>query len=699
VNGHSTATPQFVQQFDEVPAFWQYLQGLSPDDLITELIQNELDARSTHTRIVFHPDKLICEGNGVSVDADGWTRLAFIRGAGDRAPRKRYQLGVKNHGLKACFTIGDEIWIQSDGKRVIQTLYKNGAGAAPSPGAYEHPGPDVTAPQRGCRVVVPYRTTRLRPSNGEVFDFAVPSQESLERLFRQAYIHMPERFIGALVPGVREAYMLEISHYGMSNIIFRFSCSYLKGKRTKPYFRRKCEVSGDLPSESLGVMLQEHCYRWAVRHPEDVDREIPRFYAAGKQKFFIEIAWKVTARGVPVSQAGRRWYPITYALDSDAALMGMGVHVSAPYVSDPQRHGAAIQNPFNDYVDQCAREKLIEILKRHIVPKHGASALCLLYNPTTVSDFDADAVDDPLVPLIDQLIDLRAVPLAHAFSRSRRHISSRKRSDRTVRLFGPRVDKNGNVRRVLVPVLTWESQISEALTSLCPVHQDVIHPDVPSPIVARLAQGACKDWSTAYVTFDEKDVAQRWMADPKAYFPWDADVDWQAEFANPSRTQEYMDIVFRAIGNDSFRDDALIKALQCEARVPDSKQVPRSGCHSIYRLRSAGQFSTAHCHSSATLGTLQASPLEQKRVETTSPDVRRVPEASQYGKCLGGASHVVLGMAGRESQEGAQAHLGTARSTTRLARPHGRTPPYRRLVLATEESDETHSRREPPYST
>lgn len=574
MNGHSTATPQFVQHFDEVPAFWLYLKGLSQDDLITELVQNELDALSTHTRIVFHPDKLICEGNGVHVDTDGWTRLAFIRGAGDKAPRKRDQLGVKNHGLKACFTIGDEIWIQSDGKRTIQTLYMNGTSAAPSPGAYPHPVPDATAPQRGCRVVVPYRKTRLHPGTGEVFDFDVPSQESLEGLFRKAYIHMPERFIGALVPGVREEYVLEITHHGIGTVIFRFSCSHIKGKRTKPYFRRKCEVSGDLPSKSSGIVLQEHCYRWAVRHPEDIDREIPGFYAAGKNRFFIEIAWKVTVRGGPVSEAGRKRYPIAYALASDAALTGMGVHVSAPYVSDPQRHGAA-KDSFNDYVDECAREKLIELLKRHIVPKHGASALCLLYNAATVSDRNVGAEDDPLVPLIDQLINARAVPLANALSRPRQHILPRKRSDRTVRLFGPRVDKQGNVRRVLVPVLTWESQISEALTHLCPVHQDVIHPDVPSPIVARLAQGAYKGWETAYVTFNEHDVAQRWMADPKASFPWDADTDWREEFSNPSRTQEYMDIIFRAIGNDSFRDDALIKALQREARVPDSKRVPR----------------------------------------------------------------------------------------------------------------------------
>src|SRR6266705_3073210 len=60
-----------------------------------------------------------------------------------------------------------------------------------------------------------------------------------------------------------------------------------------------------------------------------------------------------------------------------------------------------------------------------------------------------------------------------------------------------------------------------------------------------------------------------------AAFSWDADLDWRAEFSDPSRTQEYMDIVFKAISNDSWRDDALIEALQREARVPDSKRVPR----------------------------------------------------------------------------------------------------------------------------
>ena len=35
----------FVQQFDSVPQFWQFIRGLRFDDLLVELIQNELDAK------------------------------------------------------------------------------------------------------------------------------------------------------------------------------------------------------------------------------------------------------------------------------------------------------------------------------------------------------------------------------------------------------------------------------------------------------------------------------------------------------------------------------------------------------------------------------------------------------------------------------------------------------------------------------
>ena len=54
-------TPHYVQRFDSVPQFWQFLKGLRPDDLIVELIQNDLDANAKHTSISFEPDRLVCQ--------------------------------------------------------------------------------------------------------------------------------------------------------------------------------------------------------------------------------------------------------------------------------------------------------------------------------------------------------------------------------------------------------------------------------------------------------------------------------------------------------------------------------------------------------------------------------------------------------------------------------------------------------------
>ena len=72
----------FVQQFDSVPQFWQFIRGLRFDDLLVELIQNELDANASRTSITFTPDRLICQGDGEPVSEDGWLRLTYVMGAG-----------------------------------------------------------------------------------------------------------------------------------------------------------------------------------------------------------------------------------------------------------------------------------------------------------------------------------------------------------------------------------------------------------------------------------------------------------------------------------------------------------------------------------------------------------------------------------------------------------------------------------------
>jgi hypothetical protein len=82
-------------------------------------------------------------------------RFAISAGRAKKLRVSATRIGVKNHGLKTCFTVGDEILIQSEGKRFKQTLYRYGVNAAPTPGAFKFPEPDASAPEEGCRIEVP----------------------------------------------------------------------------------------------------------------------------------------------------------------------------------------------------------------------------------------------------------------------------------------------------------------------------------------------------------------------------------------------------------------------------------------------------------------------------------------------------------------------------------------------------------------
>ena len=76
--------PEYKGIVDVAGAVRQFLLNTSESDLIVELLQNELDARSSHTVLRVHNDRLVCEGNGRKIEAEGWKRLKFILAAGRR---------------------------------------------------------------------------------------------------------------------------------------------------------------------------------------------------------------------------------------------------------------------------------------------------------------------------------------------------------------------------------------------------------------------------------------------------------------------------------------------------------------------------------------------------------------------------------------------------------------------------------------
>ncbi|MGR4001097.1 MAG: hypothetical protein OD811_04840, partial [Alphaproteobacteria bacterium] len=253
---------EFVFKVDQTPIFWAFLNDLDRKDLFAELVQNDLDQGATRTIISFEKTQMTCEGNGKPIDAAGWARLTYIQGAGDEVVAKQGGVGVKNHGLKVAFTIGDEIRILSDAKEITQTLYKHGRDRAPSPGAHPEARENPQPPFKGCRIIVTYRDKDLMPQEGEAITLGAVSEQDIENLFKSACSRAPEQFAGIISPDSIPQYELVLRHWRLGEALFVFSCiratKIPKHKRMK-VFRRHCKVSGDVPD--LPADLHERAVR------------------------------------------------------------------------------------------------------------------------------------------------------------------------------------------------------------------------------------------------------------------------------------------------------------------------------------------------------------------------------------------------------------------------------------------------------
>ncbi|HEC64712.1 MAG TPA: hypothetical protein ENI23_05430 [bacterium] len=551
----------FVTKFDEVPGFWQFINGLRSDDIITELLQNELDAEAEQTRILFTEDKLICEGNGKPVDEEGWQRLSFMRGAGDLAPRKQNRIGIKNHGLKTCFTIGDEIIIKSAGKYLCQTLYKNGSNNPPSPGAFDTPLLDPEAPETGCHIIVPYRLKNLVTKVGEPLTFLATSSEKIERLFQIVSKEIPYLLIGVLRPTIRERYTVILEHHLLGRVRFEFKCGRPIIKNRMKMFSRICEVYNEKGEKKEAI--RERAYIFIVPFQSDTFREIPDFYK-GRNGFYADIGWKTNTRGGPDSSIGHLRYPITYLSDTPAARSRLGVHYSAPYISDLTRHGTSeTSDAFNQHVSKHLDERLIKILRRNLVPRFGPRSLSLLVD-------SSGHEDQRLKEMVESLLNHSAIPLAPKIVRvkGRNHIKGKPHQPRI--RFGPLQIKNSGGKRIVLPCYTWDqNKISPLLLKLCPKDEVQIHPSTPKEIVSVLANSTCEGWKENHITFDEEDVIERLQASLDGYFPWQDEKSWKVELGNPEIVNNYLDVLLAKLKLDKeFKSDN-IENLKKNMYLPD----------------------------------------------------------------------------------------------------------------------------------
>ena len=549
---------EYVQRFDAEPQFWQFLRGLRSDDLIVELIQNDLDANASLTSIAFTSDRLICQGDGEPVSEEGWRRLSFVMGAGVEVESKRFRIGVKNHGLKACFWLGDEIIVRSDGLKMIQTLYKDGYEKQPSPGTLPEPVPDSDAPPTGCSIEVPYRKRELEVTRGEDLTIGIPDGSSLEGLFKNACQLLPGRLLGVVRPGIRDQYTLRLSHHSLGSVEIHWRAKRgrnvkSRGRRQFSVFSRECDISSKTPCVPSTAIYERAC-TFRLPFPAGKRPEIPDFFFRDRKSFLAEIAWLTDKRGAPKSIRGVRRYPIGYDATSDAGLSGVGVHFSGPYVSDAERHGISNMNSLNAYIDDACKDALVDIMSGYLLHRHGGGAM-ELYMAN-----HGDAKDETLNDLVERTIDRRALPLANRVSRV---------SKRTRRLtLGPRQTSAGTLRRVVLPMFTWDQErIAPLLSELCPGEEDQIDKTVPGPILRCLVN------KTDTITFDENDVVERLQPELEANcFPWQDKFEWQAVLGSPSVAKVYLDVLYETIQRHKLETESEVLE---NTYLPDERSTAR----------------------------------------------------------------------------------------------------------------------------
>lgn len=545
----SSAKVTFVTEADWIPGFWNYLLNLDRNDLIAELIQNDLDQDATCTVVSFEQDHLVCEGNGRPVEADGWKRLRKIQGAGDSVPAKRGRIGVKNHGLKTAFTIGDEIRLMSAGQAIVQTLYAKGRSRRPYPGASSEPQPDPQAPTEGCRITIRYRDADIEPPQGEANVLAATRAEDIDALFRSACASAPEQFAGIVSPEVAPRYEIVLRHWRLGEARFAFSCTRPRkiAKRIE-LFRRRCTVSGTISSLPDG--LQEQAARRLVPLKGRLRQRVADFFRRGN-RFFVEVSWSIDRRGKPRTGTGRFRYPIGYPYDSHEARTGHSAYFNAPFASDNTRHGPARNEATNKKLRERCEGLLIDVLARHAIPRWGPDGLSAL-----VPQADRENRDATIRPLLAALVRQKAMPTLKWRDAVELLAKSRKIK---IPPAGRRLSArgmHGEPRKYcfVVPVMRSErTTIHPSLSLVTPRSENLLDPRINPAILELLADGHTDGFPERFVTFDENDALTRAAGEGNEYFEAPADLDH--EFARPFVAWAYLDVIEEVLRHDECDED------------------------------------------------------------------------------------------------------------------------------------------------
>ncbi|HEY0312893.1 MAG TPA: hypothetical protein VGC56_10410 [Allosphingosinicella sp.] len=512
---------EYVLETDQAPEFWQFLAGLQGDDPLVELIVNDLDAKSPRTEIRFEPEGMICTGAGDPIDGDGWARLRKLKGAGHEVKAKVGLFGVKNHGLKACFTLGDSILVRSAGKQILQTLFRNGPAKPAFPGVRVPPRPDPVAPPTGTQIQVRYRRRAFVAPHGESLRFAAADDHAVRAIYEEAVRSLPKRLLGIVQPGVLEQYTLALSHHELGCRTFTFSCGRPRREGRLVTFFRECRELGPV-GDSLVEREQAVLSVWSPAGFETKPRffQSASFAVGGKRLFakdgiVLEVAWGTDRQGRLRNETGRLRYPVSYPEQAAEARTGMGFHYSGPFVSDTERYDLAAQSQaWNGKVVEACDGLAAACLTGFLLKRRSAAALEL---------FAHVAQSERLTKFVVQALATRTLPAVDGSGK-------------------PVLVKRG--AQLVVPAHVGQASTwSRKLAAVAPPGSAILHPDPPSPIVALLAGGKCPGWSENHLTFDEFDVIDRLKSREAQHFPWRSDAEWRSTLGGAVSARAHLEAV------------------------------------------------------------------------------------------------------------------------------------------------------------
>ena len=377
----------------DVPAVvGQFLNEVTFEDVVVEMIQNDLDQGATRTEISFEESQFVAQGNGTPVDEVGWKRLAVVLGAGGSVESKGDGIGTKNHGLRTLFRLGNYIRIRSGGFQTLQAVSSD--GVVLDPGCWPRRRVDPHPVETGCRIEVPYRTQAVRPpqEGSDTPTLEVPTRAELRRLFDDFIRQAEWRILGCVAPWNTRSptYELLVRHHAVTGEHV-FACRTLRNAKIGSY-HRVCEHRWP---EGKVTIRRERAVAFTL--PEPPGGRVPWIYRAPRRRVRVELSWPVNRRGKVVApERGGHRYPLGYPNRTSSS----GFTFSAPYISDTARHGQAkARAMFNDPLNAALRERIPSVMRNVALPELGPRAVDLLR---------ANHVVDQ--ELLDACIDADAVP-------------------------------------------------------------------------------------------------------------------------------------------------------------------------------------------------------------------------------------------------------------------------------------------------